>query len=477
MHREVNQIRTRDRVTHWPQYLESVQLTNLHGWGGQQVRFEFPFSVICGENGTGKSTVLKAAASLYRHPTDRALSFSAAKFFPDTPWETTINAEISGEIRQGEERRTARIRKPTRNWRPRDRPMRRVFWYDIARTMPKEAVVGYAQIAKRNTAEIATDELAPEIRTYYSAVLGRTYTAARHADTDAAPGRHVGVVDCFGTTYSQFHQGAGESCALDLLAELQNAPNNSLVLIDEIEASLHPSAQRRLVHCLLWLCRTRHFQIIATTHSPYVLEELPNEARTLLVRTEQGVECLPSAASNYALGRMDTHFHPDLYVFVEDHEAELMVAEILREIGADLTRFGIRPVGPYSAVKALGEIASRGAFHYRSASVVDGDGEMPVGCMRLPGTEAPERVVFDTVSGHADQLAQTLGLQENAVADAVRAAMTMPDHHEWIGEVARRLRSSSDYVWTTMLRVWIRESPIAADIRTFGRTLQSVLPN
>lgn len=476
MHQEVHQIRTRNRVAHWPQYLNSIRLTNLHGWTGQQVRFDFPFSVICGENGTGKSTLLKAAASIYRHPTTPALSFTAARFFPDTPWETIVNAEISAEYRLGTTTRTMNVRKPTRRWRGADRPSRRVFWYDISRTMPKEAVVGYAQIANRNTAEIATDDLSPSVRAYYSAILGRNYTAARHANTDVAPGKHVGVVDCFGITYSQFHQGAGESCSLDLLAELQNAPDHSLIIIDEIEASLHPSAQRRLVHFLLWLCRTKQCQIIATTHSPFVLEELPHEARTLLVRTQDGLQCVPGAASNYALGRMDTHFHPDLYVFVEDGEAEAMVAEILRNAGADLSRFGIRPIGPHSAVAAVGQIVERGQLPYASACVVDGDLQVPRGCIKLPGTEAPERVVFNTITAHTAELATILGMSAASVSASIQAAMTIPDHHSWIGELARQLRSSNDYIWISMLRVWIRNSANTTEINQFAQELIDLLP-
>jgi predicted ATP-dependent endonuclease of OLD family len=78
---------------------------------------------------------------------------------------------------------------------------------------------------------------------------------------------------------SQFHQGAGEDATLDLFRTLQNVPQNALLVIDEVEASLHPRAQRRLIRFLLWLSRIKRVQIILSTHSPYVLEELPQEAR------------------------------------------------------------------------------------------------------------------------------------------------------------------------------------------------------
>jgi len=85
--------------------------------------------------------------------------------------------------------------------------------------------------------------------------------------------------------YSGFHQGAGETTVAELLEA--DLPQYSLVLIDEIESSLHPRAQRRLLRDLAERCRERQLQIILTTHSPYILEELPAEARLGLASCSQ----------------------------------------------------------------------------------------------------------------------------------------------------------------------------------------------
>jgi predicted ATP-dependent endonuclease of OLD family len=60
-------------------------------------------------------------------------------------------------------------------------------------------------------------------------------------------------------------------------------PKYGLVLIDEVETSLRPRAQRRLMRNLAHIARERELQIILTTHSPYVLEELPPEGRIYLL--------------------------------------------------------------------------------------------------------------------------------------------------------------------------------------------------
>jgi predicted ATP-dependent endonuclease of OLD family len=86
-----------------------------------------------------------------------------------------------------------------------------------------------------------------------------------------------------GIENSGFHHGAGELTMEDFLqVELQST---SLVLIDEIETSLHPHVQRRLMRWLAERARQLDLQIIMTTHSPYILSELPPEARVYIMST------------------------------------------------------------------------------------------------------------------------------------------------------------------------------------------------
>ena len=81
--------------------------------------------------------------------------------------------------------------------------------------------------------------------------------------------RFVPVVSKEGISYSGFHQGAGETTITELLQA--DLPKYGLILIDEIESSLHPRSQRRLVRDLAEMCRERELQIIFTTHYPVIL--------------------------------------------------------------------------------------------------------------------------------------------------------------------------------------------------------------
>jgi predicted ATPase len=65
---------------------------------------------------------------------------------------------------------------------------------------------------------------------------------------------------------------------LGTLLALRTVPSDSVVLIEEIEDGLHPTRIRLLVEYLEAVTRERNIQVIATTHSPVVLEWLSDEA-------------------------------------------------------------------------------------------------------------------------------------------------------------------------------------------------------
>ena len=112
-----------------------------------------------------------------------------------------------------------------------------------------------------------------------------------------------------------------------------------------------------------------------STHSPYVLDELPPEARILLIPGPAGTSVVSGVSTEFAMTRIDDLVHPEVYVFVEDKEASILLREILassEETSTYLPRLEITPVGPVNVVQLLGKIAQEGRLPYRSLSIVDG---------------------------------------------------------------------------------------------------------
>ena len=253
-------------------------------WG---IEFRFPITAIVGENGSGKSTILQAAAASYRSPgTSKKMKF-ASDFFPDTPWDRITNAQIIYSVRENSGSTTDSVRKPTNRWRGNpERRDRRIYYIDPSRIQPLSARSGYLRIAKANMKEGSSRLFADDVIARLSSIMGKSYKSARLAATADDITRLVPVLQKVGKPYSGFHQGAGETTAAELLAK--EFDKYSLVIIDEIELSIHPRSQRRLIRDLSNIARDKEIQFIISTHSPYASEEIPPEGRMYIVETNEG---------------------------------------------------------------------------------------------------------------------------------------------------------------------------------------------
>jgi len=443
--------------TGWPQFLESIEIKGIRGWNGQKIPFNFPIVALVGENGSGKSTVLQCAASVYRpNPSNAtAENWFASEFFPKTIWEDIQQARVVFTHREGGKSATDDIRKPGERWRGNpERPVRNVNYVDLRRIQPIAVRVGYTKLAKETLIETAALHFDKERLERFSQIMGWHFDSARFAATDASVDKVVPVFGQHGSVYSGYHAGSGQTTIAEFL---RVDPNQySLVLIDEIETSLHPRAQRRLVRDLAELCRERDVQIVLSTHSPYVLAELPLEARLYLMQGQSGRHILTGVSPEFAMTRMDEYPVPECEAYVEDDRAK----EFLREIVVAhkpgfAERLLITPYGAASVGRTLGIMAYQKRFQRPSCVFLDGDQTEAPGCHLLPGGDAPERVVFEglrTVSW--GRLADRVGRIFADVADACNQAMALSEHHDWVKSAASKLVLSGESLWHPMCAEW-----------------------
>jgi len=156
---EVRKIREQYLSGLWPKFLEMISIDGLRGWSGQSINFNFPIVAIVGENGIGKSTILKTAACAYNNDVG-ARTFYPSNFFMVTLWDKVQNVRLNYRIKQGDQVHSFRISKHTKKWGyPEKQYRRKVYIFDIARTLPLDATVGYAKIAKQAVSEVSSLEL------------------------------------------------------------------------------------------------------------------------------------------------------------------------------------------------------------------------------------------------------------------------------------------------------------------------------
>lgn len=452
MRRLENKWNTRGTGSGWPKFLDYLEIDGLRGWAGQKIEFPFPIVAIVGENGSGKSTIIQSAASVYKSPDD---SRFASDYFPDTIWDKLSNITINYCYREGNRTFTRSIRKPTDRWRGNpDRPTRYVDYIDLSRIQPVIARTGYKKLANPTLRETSKNDFEQSALDRFSNIIGRKYESAKMAITDADEHRKVTVVgQKNGNIYSGFHQGAGEITIAELL---QVEPKqNSLMVIDEIESSLHPRAQRRLIRDLAEKCRQLDLQIILTTHSPYILDELPLDGRLYILNEEEKI-VVRGVSPEFAMSKMDEEIYPECDIYIEDDRSSVMLREVLFKVSTEsVIRCGFIPFGSAQVGCSLGQMVSKNLFPRPSCVYLDGDQNAAPGCNLLPGDDAPERVVFHGLeSVNWEGVSERTGRSFPDVADACKRAMTYSDHKEWVKVVAEKLVISNDSLWEALCYCW-----------------------
>lgn len=462
---DISELRRQFGEGHWKKFIKSIKINNLHGWNGQTINFNFPICAIVGENGIGKSTFVKAAACAYQNMGMQ--TFYPSKMFVKTQWDSQSieNAYIEYNILEGNNTRSTHWKK-TNDWGftpKKNKPKRKVYFLDVSRTLPLDATAGYAKIAKQSAAESANIELNEESISALSYVMGKNYSAARFANTEIDSTKDVGILtNSFGDV-SQFHQGAGEDATLDLFKILQEIPEQSLLLIDEVEASLHPMAQRRLIKYLIKLARVKKLQIILSTHSAYVLEEIPEEGRIMLIQLQDRKDILYNVSTKFALSEIDDKIHPELFVFVEDDEAVTLVNQIIKMTDTSntmLSRVSVKAIGSYTVVNTVGQLLKEGKLPYKGIAIVDGDKfeECKHNCLGLPGEIAPEKYIFEELKAiNWNNLDSRFGMGAGSLFKIFEQAMLIPDHHKWTEYIGDQIKYSKDTVWLVMVEEWCKQ--------------------
>ena len=324
---------------------------------------------------------------------------------------------------------------------------------DLARMQPIPSRAGYSKMAKTQVKETSATAFDEEARDQTSRIMGRKYDAARLAITDAGDDKPMPIVSHRGRSYSGFHSGAGELVSAELIGT--QLPKTAIVLIDEIESSLHPRAQRRVIRDLAQMARLRDLQIIFTTHSPYILEELPPDGRLYVTDDTSGKTIIAGVSTSFAMTSMDDEQHPECDVYIEDEIAEDLLREIVVAKAPDiLGRIRFIPYGPANVGRSLGQMDAEGRFPNKSCVFLDGDQEPSAGCNILPGGDAPERVLFDQLGSDWTDVAQRVGRSASKVSDACEKAMTHSSSRDWIDAAADTLLLKGSILWQAMCASW-----------------------
>lgn len=426
-------------------YLRSMNLLHLRAYRDCRISFDFPVTALVGPNGGGKSTVLGAAALIHGEVKPRQY-FAKGGVYDGSMVAWRIEYDLIDNGKQIV--RTASY--PKSKWN-RDAVDRKILTFGVTRTVPAterkdlSSVIGGSfkgfgeTLLSKETIQAVVRILGKEAEKYLLVAGDRAGTKQLYAAR--TPG---------GDAYSEFHFGAGEASVIRIVGAIEEGPDNSLIVIEEIENGLHPVATKRLVEYLIDVARRKSCQIIFTTHSNDALDPLPDEG--VWACANGGV-----TQGKLDVGTLRTltgEVQASLAIFVEDSFGEYMALAAYREyarlVGVPLAGIEIHAVAGASNVRRLTMAHNDNpAITFRALGVVDGD--VPHETMEdkyvfaFPGETHPElhvvRRVDEKLDTVAPRLALNLGLRasdQGRVVQSVKSRLlTNRDPHlifEQIGE-------------------------------------------
>ncbi|MEE3670574.1 AAA family ATPase [Actinobacillus pleuropneumoniae] len=194
----------------------------------------------------------------------------------------------------------------------------------------------------------------------------------------------------------------------------------SIILIDEIDAGLHPSLQFRLLNLLREFSRNFNIQIIFTTHSLYLIDKALKNRDNIIYLMKSANNSV-SLMQNPDIFKIEMHLNSetrqDLYkdkklpIFSEDDEARIMINIIFDTLSENDQQFAsirhyfhlVQMKSGCQNLKTLFKDRVLTANTLKAICILDGDSrthELKHNIISLPGQNSPEKITFQ----HLDKL-------------------------------------------------------------------------
>lgn len=420
-------------------HLWQVRIKNLRGIEDLIIEFKYPVTVLAGPNACGKTTVLMALACAYDVPDSGLRDFKPATLFPnfrnrkmdigEDLDDQMTKAEISYQFNTPSGPLPMTWRRLTKGWNPNfqgkkgvHQPSRKVIVRTLANLSNPGEVRSVLNIGARYE-EI--QEVTADLIAFAQNVLPFKYARVRKV---ISGGRDLLVAERSDASgrYSEFHMSSGERAILRLSMQLSNL-QNTLVLIDEVEAGLHPYTQQQLMLELQRLALRNDLQIVVTSHSPAVLESVPREARIFLERSSDYRNVVRKNAYQDVLQRvLYGQALNKLSIICEDSEAKAVLHGCMDVL---MPKLGLHTndilIGTDTGknqfiehIRAFGKVQQLDGTLF----VLDGDAHeldgplraealkfgIPLEPLFLPGESGPEPFLWNALEANQHQLGELL---------------------------------------------------------------------
>ena len=365
-------------ITNRPQKLKKIEFSKLKNLENLHISFEDKqITAIFGTNGSGKSTILHALACLYQPVKDsKRKDFKFPNFFIPTTLDLWNGSKfiIEYEMINGVDMltNTKEYTKSSDRWRPRyqTRPRREVFYIGIDSCVPDMEIESRTSRIPLVPEAYTDAVLAGKIKDNLSFIMHRDYDGFINCRNERKS--YKGLV-YNNIRYPSLYMGAGEQRIIKFLETVYSVPDYSLILIDELDLTLHTEALLRLMGVLNDECQKRNIQIVLTSHREELLSCDYINIRHLINDANGKTSICLERTTPDCIKRLTGECPKPLEILVEDDLAEALVRQILRECNIEqsckVSQFGSKE----NSYRVGAGLLLRGETLENTLIVLDGD--------------------------------------------------------------------------------------------------------
>lgn len=407
----------------------------------QNIEFDFGSKVtaIVGQNGTMKTTILGLIGNSFSLKGSEKETFSNIKTIDNYLFESkfmdkfkisldyeqagnhTWSIEVPPEIHEDQQLTYISI-----NRKEKDRSEKIRFWTTKGRKSGDgfiQCPVIYLSLARlspigetkslKTTSNILLPEELDLFKEYYSKIL---LLSEDLNDVDLLKGTGKTTLGAKNSSYDSLTISAGQDNVGKILMAifsfkrakdaLGNKYKGGILLIDEIDATLFPAAQEKLVECLFKFSRDYKIQIIFTTHSHNIIKTLKqckykkdskliylkNVGDNVIINEDASLEAIDADLQVRVLPSKNLE---KMKVYTEDNEAMIFLKRLLeRKVNSQLLTY---MDGITLGCKNYKDLIRKSVPEFKNSIIVlDGDEtSTSKNLVILPGNnQSPEQLIY-----------------------------------------------------------------------------------
>lgn len=453
-----------------PLKINRISFENLNGVGSGEFIFSASINGVCGKNGLGKSTLLKAVY--------QTLDLSGGDRFPEVA-ERLSGGSFEIELSEGASTRVKRFGG--------DGDGVNALYLD-----PSELChVSLDFLRKETNLEevLVQYEFAPlddsslkEVRR----ILGRGYEVIEFLEMEDVGG--FDILPFFRVTlhdviYDSRDMALGELAVLYIWWHLwKRIDSPHIVLIEEPENFLTPKAQRYLTDYLAFVAVKSRLWVLLSTHSEHVVENVGLEATSVVVENPKDGSVIVKNPRHKIefLEHLGLDPRKRGLILVEDGAGKTVFEQACAHFGSfllhDFEVISAKGSGP------IRKLLENFPFESRSVEcfgIFDGDERAKIpaaslkNCYFLPGSHSPEQT-FELLIREKTQLcADVLKVDHQLLIEKLSIVVGL-DEHDWFDDLRKSLGLDYNATVRDLARLWLKQEADA--FRELISSLDSSVP-